>query len=87
MLATQEKQKMKGRQGMPVINEPEVDAYNMADIMEEHTEDGIVNDEGLELLKDYFTDVLPEDRALVFENFLDELEKRGIAYRAGQFAG
>ena len=60
-------------------------AWELADMLEAYSLDGMCSEEGLEIMAESFAEIEPELRADVFENFIDEIDKRGVEYDMTQF--
>ena len=60
-------------------------AWELADLLEEHSHEGLCSEAGLETIADTFGEIMPEVRAEVFERFILELEIRDIEYDMNQF--
>lgn len=64
-------------------------AYDMAEIYVEHSDSymghAFCSDKGLKEISRRFNEVKPEWRAVVFQQFLEELQEREIDYDVDQF--
>ena len=58
---------------------------NLADMFEEHSQDGLLSEVGMEEIGECFGDIIEDLRGPVFEALLIELEDRGIEYDIAQF--